>query len=312
MEGRSFTAGKEPGFLDLATNPQLANSHVPASRTIDYSGTTPTSSSPVSSRPFLGRPTVNPPTTTTPVLPPLTTSPVVSMPGTTRPTIPLPVSPSEVSGTSSATLIDGPSDPSPMSGGITSPDLTSSANASPQAPVANAGQSQTVSGSTATLNGSGSSDPQDSQLTFTWALVSGPNTPMISSQNSAQTGITGLIPGVYVFKLYVYNAQGLENDTTTSVTVVSPDTSGATVNTGVTTLNTGSAVITTTAPLGSGSAGPYGGGGGGGGGASASKDAPAVPLTMWQKIWGFTKSHWLLLAVVAAGVGYVVLSKNEE
>lgn len=70
----------------------------------------------------------------------------------------------------------------------------------PAPPTANAGPDQilTAPTSTATLNGTGSTGTITSYL---WTNVSGPNTPTITSNATSITGVTGLIPGSYVFKL---------------------------------------------------------------------------------------------------------------
>lgn len=190
--------------------------------------------------------------------------------------------------------------------------ISTPATASPEPPVANAGPSQSITGATGTLDASGSSDPQDSQLTFSWLLISGPNMPVINNPAGAATAVSGMVAGSYIFKLTVTNALGLNSTSTTSITVTSADNSGATLNTGVTTLNSGSTVLTT-APLGDSGLSPYGGigaGGGGGGGGGSSDAAAPAPESMWQKIWDFTKDHWLLLALLAAGTGYVLFKKD--
>lgn len=136
--------------------------------------------------------------------------------------------------------------------------------------------------------------------------------PVINNPAGAATAVSGMVAGSYIFKLTVTNALGLNSTSTTSITVTSADNSGATLNTGVTTLNSGSTVLTT-APLGDSGLSPYGGigaGGGGGGGGGSSDAAAPAPESMWQKIWDFTKDHWLLLALLAAGTGYVLFKKD--
>ena len=73
-------------------------------------------------------------------------------------------------------------------------------SSAPVAPVANAGTNQTITlpTSTVTLNGSGSTGTISS---YSWTLVSGPNTPTITTPTSVSTTVTGLIQGTYVFKL---------------------------------------------------------------------------------------------------------------
>jgi hypothetical protein len=70
----------------------------------------------------------------------------------------------------------------------------------PVPPVANAGVNQTITlpTSTVTLNGSGSTGTISS---YSWTLVSGPNTPVITTPAAVSTTVTGLIQGTYIFKL---------------------------------------------------------------------------------------------------------------
>jgi large repetitive protein len=82
-----------------------------------------------------------------------------------------------------------------------------------QAPLANAGTSQTVlAGTAVTLNGSGSSDPNTPPLplTYSWTLVSAPagshvTTDSISNAASAIASFTPDVAGNYVFQLTVNN-----------------------------------------------------------------------------------------------------------
>ena len=68
------------------------------------------------------------------------------------------------------------------------------------APVANAGNNQTITlpVSTVTLNGSGSTG---SITSYSWTKISGPNTPVITTPTTVSTTVTGLIQGTYVFQL---------------------------------------------------------------------------------------------------------------
>lgn len=231
------------------------------------------------------------------------TAPAQTAPVTTAPPVTTPVTTAPVSG-SSATVNTG---------------TTPAQSASPLPPVANAGPSQTITlpTNTAILDGSGSTDPQDSQLTYNWQLVSGPNTPNIASATGAQVFLNGLIPGSYIFKLSVTNAVGLENDTTTSITVLPAPTGATTLNSGVTTLNTGTVIAT--APTDGSDISPYGsasvGGGGGGGGDSTDGSDSGTPITVegfWGRTWDFTKSHWWLLAIAAGAVALILTHQNEE
>jgi len=80
-------------------------------------------------------------------------------------------------------------------------------------PTSNAGPNQSVCNVTsATLSG----NTPDSG-TGTWTLVSGPNTPTITSVNSPNSTVTGMISGTYVFRWTVSN--GSCADATSEVTI---------------------------------------------------------------------------------------------
>ncbi len=68
--------------------------------------------------------------------------------------------------------------------------------------TANAGTNQTITLplSTVTLNGSASTGAITS---YAWTVVSGPNTPTITTSSTVSTTVTGLIQGTYIFKLSV-------------------------------------------------------------------------------------------------------------
>jgi alpha-tubulin suppressor-like RCC1 family protein len=91
-------------------------------------------------------------------------------------------------------------------------------------PVANAGAATTISLPTnsAILDGSASTSPDGSALTYTWTLKTGPSSYTISSPASAKTPVTGLVQGVYTFLLTVKNASGNTSTATVTVTVNPP------------------------------------------------------------------------------------------
>jgi hypothetical protein len=90
-------------------------------------------------------------------------------------------------------------------------------------PVANAGPDQSVaSQATATLDASGSHDPQSEPLTFAWSQVSGP-AAVIEDPTSAKTAVmTPKGPATLTFQVKVTNSSGLSNTDTVVVTVKAP------------------------------------------------------------------------------------------
>ncbi|HEU4471297.1 MAG TPA: T9SS type A sorting domain-containing protein [Flavisolibacter sp.] len=96
-------------------------------------------------------------------------------------------------------------------------------NAAPpanQAPIANAGSSQTITlpVNTATLSGSGI-DPDGSVVSYQWNKVSGPAQYSITSAAQAQTAIADLVEGVYEFELVIQDNEGAIDKDTVKVTV---------------------------------------------------------------------------------------------
>ena len=88
-----------------------------------------------------------------------------------------------------------------VNAGASTSQVTITVNPAPP-PTANAGTNQTIAlpTSSVTLNGSGSTGTITSYL---WTGVSGPNTPVITTPTAVSTSVTGLIQGVYVFRLSV-------------------------------------------------------------------------------------------------------------
>ena len=88
-------------------------------------------------------------------------------------------------------------------------------------PVANAGSNITITlpTSSVTLDGSASSSPDGSALTYSWSYVSGPAGYTIASPTGAKTSVTGLVQGTYTFQLTVKNGQGNSATATVTVTV---------------------------------------------------------------------------------------------
>ena len=88
-------------------------------------------------------------------------------------------------------------------------------------PVADAGPDQTITlpASTITLNGNGSSDPENNIRNFAWTKVSGPTFFTIADATVAQTLVINLVEGVYQYELKVTDAVGLVDKDTVQVTV---------------------------------------------------------------------------------------------
>jgi Right handed beta helix region/PKD domain len=96
-----------------------------------------------------------------------------------------------------------------------------------QPPVANAGSNQSVLvGELVTLNGSGSSDPDNgpSPLTFSWKQTSGP-VVTLTGANTATPTFTPALEGTYVFALVVNDGAADSAPASVTVTVTSPPVS---------------------------------------------------------------------------------------
>ncbi|MCO5240357.1 MAG: PKD domain-containing protein [Chitinophagaceae bacterium] len=90
----------------------------------------------------------------------------------------------------------------------------------PLPPVANAGNTQTITlpDNHITLDGSQSSARSGQIKTFSWSKVSGPSAGVISNANGSVTSVSQLDAGTYVFQLKVTDTNG--NSATASVTVI--------------------------------------------------------------------------------------------
>jgi ribosomal protein L14 len=90
-----------------------------------------------------------------------------------------------------------------------------------QAPIANAGNNMTIvlPISTAVLDGSASADPDGTITSYSWTKSSGPAAGTISNPAGANTSVTGLVQGVYVFTLVVTDNNGATASSSVTVTV---------------------------------------------------------------------------------------------
>jgi hypothetical protein len=88
-------------------------------------------------------------------------------------------------------------------------------------PVANAGADQTITlpTNTITLNGSGSTDPENNITSYVWTKISGPSAFNMTNFGAVQAQVTNLIEGVYLFELVVTDAGGLFDKDSVLVTV---------------------------------------------------------------------------------------------
>jgi hypothetical protein len=100
-----------------------------------------------------------------------------------------------------------------LNGAVSTSQVTVTVNAA-QPVVANAGSNQTITmpASSVTLNGSGSTGVISS---YSWTLVSGPNTPVITTTTTVSTNVTGLIQGTYIFQLALNGAVSTSQVTVT-------------------------------------------------------------------------------------------------
>jgi hypothetical protein len=93
------------------------------------------------------------------------------------------------------------------------------------APIANAGSDTTIilPANTAILNASLSTDPDNNIKSYQWTKISGPICN-IANTNAAQTQVTNLTAGVYIFELKVIDAGDLFDKDTMQVNVNNANT----------------------------------------------------------------------------------------
>jgi hypothetical protein len=86
-------------------------------------------------------------------------------------------------------------------------------------PVADAGIDQTITLPTnsITVDGSGSTDPDNNITNYQWTKISGPSSFNIGNANTVTTKVNNLVEGVYQFELKVTDAGGLFSKDTVQV-----------------------------------------------------------------------------------------------
>jgi hypothetical protein len=102
------------------------------------------------------------------------------------------------------------------------------------APTANAGADKVITLPTSSTSATGSGTDADGTIaSYAWSQVSGPNTATITAPAAATTSFTGLVAGVYNFRLTVTDNQGATGSDVMVVTVnPAPNTPPTGVNAG--------------------------------------------------------------------------------
>lgn len=99
--------------------------------------------------------------------------------------------------------------------------VTVTVNAVNHAPTANAGQSRTAyAGSTVTLDGSGSTDPDGDVLSYSWVQASGPVQVSLSGAGSARPTFMTNTVGNYQFNLIVSDGKVSSTASSVAITIV--------------------------------------------------------------------------------------------
>jgi hypothetical protein len=96
--------------------------------------------------------------------------------------------------------------------------VTVTSSTSNVAPTANAGTDQSITASSTSVTGSGA-DSDGSIASYSWARVSGPNTPTVSGASTPTLTLSGMVTGTYVYSLTVTDNLGLTGTDNVSISV---------------------------------------------------------------------------------------------
>ena len=102
-------------------------------------------------------------------------------------------------------------------------------------PIAAAGKDISTSGSTASLSGTASTDPDGNIVRYKWQQLEGPTTATLSSPDGTTTSVSGMIKGTYLFRLKVEDNDGYA-DTDGLYVYAGGATASANLNTGSSTM----------------------------------------------------------------------------
>ena len=99
--------------------------------------------------------------------------------------------------------------------------VTIAAGTANQAPAANAGTDRniTLPTSSASLNGTSSTDPDGTIASYQWQQVSGPSTSALSASNTANITVSNLQAGIYTYRLTITDNDGATDTDNVTVNV---------------------------------------------------------------------------------------------